>query len=199
MWSNGAMPPPLPHIAHAFETDRLLIRSPLPGDGAELNAAVLETFENLHLWMPWAKEPPSVEDSERFVLESRLKFLARNDFMLVLFLKDASTLVGCSGLHPKNWDVPSFEIGYWCRARFEGRGYISEAVRAITIYGFEQFGARRIQIRCDARNERSRRVAERCGYRLEGEVRNDDLDNRGGLRSTLLFSMIPEEYALLKR
>jgi RimJ/RimL family protein N-acetyltransferase len=192
-------PPILREIPDSFETERLLIRSPRPGDGAELNAAVLETFDSLHAWMPWAKERPTAEESEVHVREGWTKFLARSDFFLLLLLKGTATIVGCSGLHPKHWGIPSFEIGYWCRARFEGQGYITEAVRAITAVAFEAFGARRVLIRCDARNERSRRVAERCGYRLEGELRNDDLGVDGGLRNTLLFAMIPEEFRALKR
>ena len=56
--------PILLDIPESFETERLLIRVPRAGDGPELNAAVLETFEGLQPWMPWAKERPSVEKSE---------------------------------------------------------------------------------------------------------------------------------------
>jgi RimJ/RimL family protein N-acetyltransferase len=132
------------------------------------------------------------------VRQAHAKWICREDFPLFLFLKGTGTLVGASGLHPRNWDVPRFEIGYWCRKRFEGQGYISEAVRAITTLGFETFGARRIEIRCDSRNIRSRRVAERAGYRLEGELRNADLGQDGSPRNELLLSLIPEEYAALK-
>ena len=48
--------------------------------------------------------------------------------------------------------------------------------------------ARRIQIRCDERNIRSRKVAERVGYTLEGRLVNDALDTSGKLRNTLIFS-----------
>jgi RimJ/RimL family protein N-acetyltransferase len=189
--------PILRDLPEEFTTERLLIRTPRPGDGAEANAAAVETFDDLHLWMPWARECPSVEETETFVRQAYAKWIIREDFPLFLFLRGTRTFVGASGLHPKNWEVPRFEIGYWCRKRFEGQGYISEAVRAITTLGFETFGARRMEIRCDSRNTRSRRVAERAGYRLEGELRNADVANDGTLRHELLFSLTPEEYAAL--
>jgi RimJ/RimL family protein N-acetyltransferase len=175
-----------------FETERLLIRMPQPGDGAELNAAVLESFTELHLWMPWAQTRPTVAESEEYTLKTHEEFVARKSFDLRLFLKGTGTLVGSSGFHAPDWTVPKFEIGYWCRTRFVGQGYITEAVRGITRYGFEHFGARRIEIRCDIRNVRSARVAERAGYRLEATLHNDRVGMDGQLSDTLVYVMLPE-------
>ncbi len=113
--------------------------------------------------------------------------------MLLLLLKGTQTLVGSSGLHRIDWDVPKFEIGYWCRTRFTGRGYVTEAVRGITAFAFGTLGARRVEIRCDSRNLPSARVAERAGFQLEGELRNSEVGTNGELRSTLVYSMIPDE------
>ena len=57
-------PPILRDFPEAFETGRLLIRSPMPGDGPELHAAVRESMDELLPWMPWTKEHGTVEDSE---------------------------------------------------------------------------------------------------------------------------------------
>lgn len=185
------IPPVLRDFPEAFETERLIIRTPRPGGGKELNTAVCETIESLQEWMPWATPVPTVEQSEEYCRLAYSKYIARTDIPLNLFLKDDTTYVGGSGLHPKDWQVPSFEIGYWCRKKFEGQGYITEAVQAITRFGFETMGAKRIQIRCDSRNLRSRRVAERAGYQLEAELRNDSTATDGSLRHTLVFARIP--------
>ena len=66
------------------------------------------------------------------------------------------------------WSIPKFEIGYWLRTTLIGKGYMTEAVVALTKMAKETLKANRIEIRCDERNVRSRRVAERAGYRLEG-------------------------------
>jgi RimJ/RimL family protein N-acetyltransferase len=189
------LPPILREFPESFETERLLIRAPIIGDGAELNAAVVESFDDLRPWLPWAKgDPPTPEETEQSVRRAVAAFIKRDDLMFPIFLKGTHILVGSSGLHRMNWDVPKFEIGYWCRKRFEGQGYITEAVRGITRFAFESLGAQRVEIRCDTKNERSRRVAERCGYTLEGELRNDSLSPEGRVRSTFIFSLIPEEY-----
>lgn len=182
------MKPILRDFPEQFETERLLIRAPQFGDGAEVNAAICESFHNLRPWMPWAQTMPTLEESEEHVREGRAKFLARTDLLLHLYLKGTNTLVGSSGLHRIHWEVPKFEIGYWVRQRFEGQGYIREAVAGITQFAFETLGARRVEIRMDDRNVRSRRVAERLGFTLEGVLRHDLRAVDGELRDTRVYA-----------
>jgi RimJ/RimL family protein N-acetyltransferase len=169
-------PPIRMDFPESFETERLLIRSPLPGDGPELHAAVRESIEELTPWMPWPKEHRTVDDSEASARRAR----------------GTDTLVGSSGLQGIDWEVPKFEIGYWCRTRFTGRGYVTEAVRGITAFAFDALGARRVEIRCDSLNHPSVRVAQRAGFRLEGELHNNEVGTDGSARDTLIFALTPE-------
>ncbi|MGH2536409.1 MAG: GNAT family N-acetyltransferase [Candidatus Promineifilaceae bacterium] len=174
-----------------FESERLTIRCPRPGDGPELNRAVLESWEELRQWMPWADKKPAVEESEANVRQAHLEFMARRDMRLSLFLKGSQTMVGSSGLHRISWEVPSFEIGYWVRTPYAGRGFITEAVAAISDFAFETLGARRVEIRCDARNERSAAVARRLHFALEARLRNESRHHLSGeVRDTLVFALI---------
>ena len=173
---------PLPHL-----TERLILRPPALQDAAAIQQAVEETYEALHRWMPWAAEPQTLEQTREYIEGAAQRFEAGEDFPAAVFLREGGAFVLGSGLHPRNWAVPKFEIGYWCRASLQGQGYTTEAVRALSVLGFEALGAERIEIRCDARNQRSRRVAERAGFRLEAVLRNDDRANDGSLRDTLVY------------
>jgi RimJ/RimL family protein N-acetyltransferase len=184
-------PPILLDVPESFETERLLIRSPLPGDGPELHAAVTESLERLAPWMPWPKEHKTVEDSEESARRARVAFLQRSELRLHLYLRGTDTMVGSSGLHRIDWEVPKFEIGYWCRTGFTGRGYVTEAVRGITAFAFEALGAKRVEIRCDSRNNPSVRVAERAGFLLEGELHNNEVGTDGEPSDTLIFALTP--------
>lgn len=182
--------PLLLDIPEQFTTERLLIRAPLAGDGAAVNAAVAESINELRPWMPWAQTMPSVEDSELHTRRSRAKFLLREDLHLRLFLHKDGTFVGSSGLHRIDWDVPKFEIGYWVRTSLSGQGFITEAVAAIAAFAMEQLNAQRVEIRCDDRNHRSWRIAERCGFQYEGMLRNDSRAPDGTLCSTRVYSRV---------
>lgn len=183
------MHPILYDFPFEFETERLTIRGPLPGDGAEMQTAVSESIAELRPWMPWAVEIPTVEASEIRLRQKHLDFLAREDLQLLLFLKGTHTLVGSSGLHRIDWDVPRFEIGYWVRTSFAQKGYITEAVAGITAFAFKELNAKRVEIRCDAKNVRSAAVPQRLGFVHEATMRNEAVDHlSGALRDTMVFA-----------
>jgi RimJ/RimL family protein N-acetyltransferase len=185
-------PPILVDFPESFETERLVIRSPLPGDGPEVYRAIRESMGELTPWMAWPKQHRTVDDSEAGARRARVAFLARSELRLHLYLKRTETLVGIAGLQAIDWDVPKFEVGYWCRTSFTGRGYITEAVRAITSLAFDILDARRVEIRCDPDNLKSATVAERAGFQLEATLRNNELGTDGTVRDTLIFAMTQE-------
>jgi RimJ/RimL family protein N-acetyltransferase len=182
--------PILLDVPEQIDTERLLIRPPRLGDGAAVNVAVRESFNELQPWMPWAEEIPSVEQSEIFARESAARFARREELPLLLFERSSGELVGASGLHRIDWSVPAFEVGYWCRTSRTGRGYISEAVRGICKMAFTSLSARRFEARMDDTNERSWRIAERLGFTLEGILRQDTRAPSGELRDTRVYSII---------
>ncbi len=181
------MNPILREIPEQFETQRLIIRAPRVGDGKAMNQAILESLAELNPWMPWAREAPTVDDSEENIRRAVAKWQTREDLRLQLFLKDGHTFVGGSGLHRIKWDVPRFEIGYWIRSSMARRGYMTEAVAAIEQFAFQALGARRVEILVDARNERSWRIPERLGFPFEGVLRNHERDHHGRLRDTRVY------------
>lgn len=184
------MNPVLLEFPDSFDTDRLTIRAPRFGDGAELNAAVRDSIAELKPWMPWAQTLPSVEDSEDNIRKAVAKFLLREDLRLLLYLKGTGTLVGSSGLHRINWTVPCFEIGYWMRTPFCGRGLMTEAVNGITAFARDQLKARRLEIRVAEPNTRSWQVAKRAGFPLEATLHNDRRLFDGSLSHTRVYTKI---------
>jgi len=173
-----------------IQTRRLSIVPPAPGDGPELNRAIAESFAELHAWMPWAAEMPTVVESEHFVREAAARYLRREELPMFMRKRGGREFVGATGLHRINWTVPRFEIGYWCRTSMVGHGYVSEAVVALTRFAFETLRAARVEIRTDSDNERSWRIAERLGFVLEGVLQRDDRTAQGELRDTRLYAMV---------
>jgi len=173
---------------------RVIVRPYRLEDAAELFAAVEESRQHLWPWLPWVTQHQTVEDTRDFILRTQAKWLLREDDLTVgIFEADGGWYLGGSGLHVRGWDVPAFEIGYWIRASAEGHGYVAETVKLLTDFAFTSLDAQRVMIRCDARNTRSAAVAERLGFVREALLRNDARDANGELRSTLVFSLIPDD------
>ena len=181
--------PILIDIPYEIQTERLNIRGPLPGDGERLYTAVKQSQDHLMQWMPWAANIPDATGYEVLARKGQLRFLAREDLWLLLFLKETGALIGSSGLHRIDWDVPKFEIGYWVHVDYVGRGLITEAVAGIINLAFETLGACRLEIRCDAGNERSAAVPRRLGFVHEGTLVGDGRHHlTNALRDTMIFA-----------
>jgi RimJ/RimL family protein N-acetyltransferase len=176
-----------------LETSRLILRTPDPADARLVQDAIEESFEVLHPWMPWAVELQSFEETRAFLERAQANCAAGEDYGLSAFLRASGQFALGAGIHPRSWQVPKFEIGYWCRKSLQHRGLATEVVKALASAAFNQLGAQRVEIRCDSRNEASSRVAERAGFSLEANLKNDDRANDGTLRDTLVYSLLPED------
>jgi ribosomal-protein-serine acetyltransferase len=184
------MKPILIDLPMPILTPRLLIRPRQFGEGAVIAKAVNESLDHLRPFMPFAKEPASVEKMEEHCRSSLSQFLARSNFTLSIYDREGSTFIGSTGFHNPNWDVPSFHIGYWIHKNFAGRGFIAESTNALTRYAFEVLKARRLEIRCDGRNLGSLAVMKKLGFLQEGIFRNEDVGVDGLPRDTIVTSRI---------
>ena len=103
------MNPILLDLPDSVETERLLLRCARNGEGPAMNAAIIESIAELRQWMPWARESPSVEQSEAYGRQAQADFQTRSDLTLRMLRHSDGLVVGSIGLHPRNWEVPSFE------------------------------------------------------------------------------------------
>lgn len=174
-----------------IETDRVIIRSARPGDGAMFNHAVLSSLPELSPWLGWVRTPPTLEDSEESCCRAHAKFLALEDMMAFIFSKEDGQLIGGSGLHDMDWNLRCFEVGYWGRTGYVGKGLITEAVRALADFALNVLKANRVFLTTDNANLRSWRLAERAGFELEGILRNERLDLDGRPRDTRVYARVP--------
>ena len=175
-----------------IETERMTLRAARADDGPQTFLAVMESFNELAPWMPWVHPEPKLEGSEAFHQAAQFKWVSREMLDFQWIDKASGELIGKGGFHTINWEIPKFEIGYWVRTSMAGRGYCTEAVNALISFSQQYLGAKRLEICSDPRNSRSRRVAERCSFKLEGILRRNMRDPYGGLRDSCMYALVFE-------
>ena len=92
---------------------------------------------------------------------------------------------------------PSFQAGYEVgfalfRREDRGKGYSTEALRIFSAYLFEIKPVPRLQLTTHVDNIAARRVAEKCGYKLEGTLRKM-VFTRGEYADYVLYSLLRDE------
>ncbi len=148
-----------------IQTKRLLIRPMMPGDGKQMFDAIQESRTILQEWMDWVDNVKSPEDSESTAREFYAKFILRQEFTFVILRE--GNLIGTCNLHHIRWNIPAAAIGYWCRVREQGNGYIREGIPALTKYAFHALKFKRITILADDANTKSTSIPETLNFNLE--------------------------------
>lgn len=142
------------------ETARLILRAPRLGDATAVARLINDRriAENLSR----VPHPYSRKDAEMFIAGANL---ADDEVAFVVTLRDGTLIGGCGvgtlrGEHP--------EVGYWFGVAHWGRGYATEASRAVIGYAFDELGHEVLEGGARVSNPASRRVLEKCGYAWTG-------------------------------
>jgi RimJ/RimL family protein N-acetyltransferase len=123
------------------------------------------------------------------------------------FKKNTKDFLFCIALFQDNrLNHHSLELGYWVSAEHSGEGYGTLAAQIIIYLAFFYYGADRLCVRCDETNKGSMSIINKCGFQKEGLIRNslakptEEMLKNGFTpnRSTILFSLIPEDLKNIK-
>jgi RimJ/RimL family protein N-acetyltransferase len=91
------------------------------------------------------------------------------------------------------------EIGWtWLTARAQRTAVNTEAKLLMMRFAFETWGVRKVVLKTDSRNNRSRNAIERIGGRLDGVLRAHMPAYDGGVRDTAYYSILRDEWPKVK-
>jgi RimJ/RimL family protein N-acetyltransferase len=141
--------------------------------------------------MPWATDDYNQKSAEEWCRKAAANFLSREQLQFLIFSRPEGRHIGNIGAFKFNWLIPGCEVGYWLHTAHTHRGYMTEAVGVLLAMLRDRLHVQRVEIRSDADNKKSRRVAELAGFQLEGILRNESLSITGRPRNTCIFSWIP--------
>jgi len=121
--------------------------------------------ERLQRFFPKTLEQNLTPDLSKYFVERKIKeFEAKEEFLFVLKEKENHTLIGLIYLKELDWDKKQGELAYAVSYSVEGKGYMTETVKAISKWAFEKQDLKTLQIIVHQTNIGSIRVAEKCGY-----------------------------------
>jgi RimJ/RimL family protein N-acetyltransferase len=143
-----------------LETKRLVLRAPTLEDAKAV--AMLANDRRVAENTLRIPHPYRLQDAETFIASVN-KGDGEHGFALIL---DDGTLIGMCGIARLDGVTP--EIGYWLGVPYWGRGYATEAARAVIDYGFAALGHDQLVAGARVSNPASRRVLEKCGFQWTG-------------------------------
>ena len=174
-----------------LKTERLILREFEESDWEAVHfyGSDLEVVR----YMPW--RPNSVENTRKLIQRAiaHQRDDPRREYELAVTLRAGGGLIGGCGITMTSSQHRGAYIGYCFDKRVWGKGYATEAARAIVAFGFEHLGLRRIVATCDTENLASARVMEKIGMTREGRMR-EDMQIRGRRRDSFLYAILKHEW-----
>ena len=183
-------------IPKRLDTERLIIRKYIEGDGKELYL-LLERNNNREFLKENVKEVSSIKterDAEIKVRKHSAEWSARDRFVMGIWLKNENKYVGEIWIEPKKWEVPSFEIGWFLDHGYQRRGIATEATRHSLESLFKDINAHKVIVITRDTNTRSYKLAERLGFKKEGHLRESRIEN-GKRYGMLYYGILKTEFA----
>jgi RimJ/RimL family protein N-acetyltransferase len=177
------------------ETPRFMLRVMAADDVPSLRKALEDSEAHLRAWTPWVIDGrvPGLTLEERLEIDASA-FASGDRWVYGIFSSDETEVIGGCGMYPRV-GPRAVEIGYWIAASHTRRGIARQATAELTRLAFSSPEIDHIDIRCEARNEVSARVASGLGYRMI-EPSADESPPIAGSESTPLqtWRMTREEF-----
>lgn len=173
---------------------RILMRPYRLDDAEVVLTAIDESRDHLRPWVGWVDRYTTLEDARAYCLRCGQAWLEHTELVVGIFDGESGGYYGSAGLHHPDWLHRTFEVSCWVRATAAYRGYGTEALRLLADLAFSRLDGKQITLVCDARNEATRRLADKSGYIFRGNVRNGCVAPDGTVVDKLVYSLTTEDW-----
>lgn len=159
-----------------IQTERLILRQFTLDDAQDMyqNAKDPEVTKYLR-WKPHKSLQESID-----LLKEWIKSYPNPDFYSwAIARKEDNRIIGCIGILGVSEIDDSGEVGYWLGRNWWGKGIMTEALKAVIRFVFEECGFNRLEADHSVNNPASGRVMQKAGMTFEGIAREKYKANAG--------------------
>ncbi|MCX0247822.1 GNAT family N-acetyltransferase [Streptomyces drozdowiczii] len=176
-----------------LHTERLLLRPFGSSDIPDTQASCSDSL--IQQWLP-LPQPYTLDDATSWCTTVAPALRESGDG-IHFAVTDLPTgrLMGTVGLKKTDWRARTSEVGYWISPWARGKGFATEATRAVARWLLTEQQFQRLELRAATGNISSQKVAISAGFRREGILRNAGFVHDGRV-DLVLFSLLPGDSAV---
>lgn len=173
-----------------LETNRLILRGFGENDIDDVfeYASIYKVTE----YLPWETHQ-TIDDTKAFLQITKENFTKHDNIDFAIVLKSENKVIG--GISIRKWNNPNrcADIGYVLSPNYWRMGIITEAIKRIIKFGFEELNANRIEAHCDEKNIGSYSAMEKAGMKYEGTLREKTF-MKGKFINARFYSILKSEF-----
>ncbi|TAE12267.1 MAG: N-acetyltransferase [Bacteroidetes bacterium] len=177
---------------YTLEDERVLLR---PLQASDLPALIPFAVQEPDIWRYSLVSAAGEQGMARYIDLALAGKQARQEYPFIVFDKQAQRYVGCSRFYDIQLEHQTLQLGYtWYGKSFQGTGLNSHCKFLMLQFAFEQMDMLRVEFRADTRNARSINAMKGIGCTVEGFLRNHLLRHDGERRTSIVLSILQEEW-----
>ena len=169
-----------------IETPRLLLRKMTMRDARDVYAYSKD--EQVAKYVLWDAQE-SLSEAKSYIRYMLRKYRAGDAASWGIEYKETGHLIGTVGYMWYQKDNNASEVGYSLAREYWNQGIMTEALKAVIRYSFEELHMHRVEAQYEIENVASGKVMEKCGMHCEGILRGR-LFNKGKYRDVKLYSIL---------
>jgi len=178
----------------------------LAGDHVRLEPLARDHVEGLQraagdgeLWKLWYTSVPAPDATADYV-DTALALQAQGKALPFVVRDGSGEIVGCTRFGNVDADNRRVEIGWtWYAKRVQRTALNTEAKLLLLQQAFEKMQCAAVEFRTNWFNHASRNAIARLGAKQDGVLRNHMRMADGSYRDTVVFSIIANEWPMVKR
>lgn len=179
----------------ALLTKRVVVRRFRENDGEQLYDLLQSNRVYLEDAFPSTlSENSSKEKSEWYVRVRFARWLLQEEYCFGVWDNDSAKLIGFIRLFRIDWHIPKAEVGFFIDRDFSSKGIMTEVLLVIIKFAFSQLKLEKIALRTAMDNYASQRLARKCGFRREGDLRADFKKTSGEIIDVMVLGLTKAEW-----
>ncbi len=148
-----------------FDFEKYYIEPIAEKDAWKLCDFITINSDRLKVYFPKTLEQNLTPDLSKFFVEKKVKqFNAKEEFLFKLKEKEQRTIIGLVYIKELDWDKKQAELAYCIGYQYEGKGWTTQTIEALSEYALTNLGLQNLQIIVHETNIGSVTVAKKCGY-----------------------------------
>jgi RimJ/RimL family protein N-acetyltransferase len=130
------------------------------------------------------------EDTRTFITDITQRANDRTYFPYIIVDNSNDKIAGFLDLKNIDWNIPKSELGCYIDKDYANKGIATKAFRLFCDFCFAEYKFQKLFLRTHHNNTFARRVAEKCGFEIEGTIRRDYKTTSGEIVDLIYYGRI---------
>ncbi|PWI29907.1 N-acetyltransferase [Flavobacteriaceae bacterium LYZ1037] len=156
-----------------FSTETFKLEALKLEDASSLNALMISNGKSFQEYLPQTLAQNLSElDSKNYIQKKHTALKDQTEFTLALKDIDTNHVAGLVILKNLDYQIKQGEFAYCIGKKYSGKGWVTQSIKAVSRFAFEDLGLQHLQIIIHKTNEKSINIAKRSGFKWTKTLEN---------------------------